>query len=86
VVAVEGEFLTLTAVVRTDDPDLTIAGVATADLTVAFTTTGVTSTTAGVSQVGVPAGTERRKFSVPLDGASKKFLRLIATLDVGAPI
>lgn len=86
VVAVEGDFLTLTAIVRTDDPDLTIAGVATSDLTVAFTTTGVTSTTAGVSQDGVPAGTERRKYSVPLEGADKKFLRLIATLDGGAPI
>ncbi len=76
VVAVEGGNLTLTAIVRTDDPDLTIVGVATADLAVAFTSTDVTSTTAGVNQDGVPAGTERRKYSVPIGSGSKKFLRL----------
>ncbi len=80
VVEVEGANLTLTAIVRTDDPSLTIVGVATSDLTVAFSTTDVTSTTDGVSQDGVPTGTERRKYSVPIGIGGKEFIRLISTL------
>ncbi|MDX2082360.1 MAG: lamin tail domain-containing protein [Terrimicrobiaceae bacterium] len=79
VTAVEGPNLTITAIVRTNNSGLTVTGEATGNLAGSWTSTGVTSTTAGVSQVGVPDGTERRKFSVPISG-NRTFIRLRAVL------
>ncbi len=74
--------LSLTAVVRTDDPKLTVVGTTRTDLiTGNWTTTGVSGSPAGSGtlgdQVGVTTG-ERRVYTV--NTASKTFLRLEATL------
>jgi hypothetical protein len=68
--------LTLTAIVRTDDPALTVIGEHNTDLTLG-TWTSLGNGTATADQNGVPAGNERRAFSTPADG-TKKFLRLRA--------
>jgi hypothetical protein len=69
--------LTLTAIIRVNDPQLTVSAQASSDLT-NWTTNNVTSEPA-VDQTGVPEGSERRVFRAPLDGA-KKFLRLFFNL------
>lgn len=73
--------LTLTAIVRTDDPNLVIVGVATADLANGpWLQDGVTST-AAEDQTGVPAGNERRIYSIDKDANTQLFLRLQAILN-----
>ena len=81
-----GQYFTyIEAVVRTDDSKLTITPEATTDLGAGFSTNGTWTTegaSLGVSQAGVPAGCERKKFiqwqlTPPGD---RKFLRLKATL------
>ena len=74
--------LSLTAVVRTDDPKLTVVGTTKTDLTSGtWTTTGVSGSPAGSGtlgdQTGVTAG-QRRVYTVTT--ATKTFLRLEATL------
>lgn len=72
--------LSLTAVVRIDDPALTVIGEAVADLSGTWGTGGIVTATLAADQTGLPAGTVRRVFTVNLDGAARKFLRLSATL------
>lgn len=81
VTALEGSNLTITAIVRTNNSQLTVTAEATTDLANAssWSTNGITSTIEGISQIGVPEGTERRKFSVPVS-SPRTFLRLRATL------
>lgn len=69
--------LTLTAVVRVDDPALTVTCESSTTLT-SWNPADVSSE-AAADQTGVPAGCERRIYSAPLEG-SKKFLRLRITL------
>ena len=81
-----GQYYTyIEAVVRTDDSKLTITPEATTDLGAGFSTNGTWNTegaSLGVSQVGVPAGCERKKFILwqLTPPGDRKFLRLKATL------
>ncbi|MCU0792386.1 MAG: DUF5011 domain-containing protein [Opitutaceae bacterium] len=70
--------LSLTAVVRTDDSALTVVGEAVTDLAGTWGTGGAVSVTLAADQTGLPAGCVRRVFTVQLDGAARKFLRLRA--------
>jgi hypothetical protein len=77
VVGMDGNNLTLTAVVRKDST-LTIVGQAVANLEDYGTLASVTSltgTSEGVSQIGVPTDCERKIFKSNLQG-TKSFLRL----------
>jgi hypothetical protein len=81
-VSLNGSILTMTAVVRTNDTNLTIVGQSLTDLTGTWTTispnsNGVASTNTNSS--GVPAGCQRRDFNA--DGGTNKrtFLRLKAS-------
>ena len=78
VTALDGAQLSLIAIVRTDDPGLSVTGEASNALS-GWSSVGVTFTTVGISQAGVPAGAERRKYSVDRNGNTKLFLRLHAT-------
>jgi hypothetical protein len=79
VLSTTGGNLSLTAIVRTDDPALTVSGQSLTDLTLGtWSSLEVTSTTEGLDQTGLAAqGLERRRYSVPATG-TKKFLRLRA--------
>ena len=80
VVSATSNTLVLTAVVRTDDPNLSVLGTTKTDLASgSWTTTGVSGTPAG-SGVGTPLspGRETRVYTVTT--ASRTFLRLEATL------
>jgi endonuclease/exonuclease/phosphatase family metal-dependent hydrolase len=69
----------ITAIVRTNDPQLTVVGCVTDDLSLGpWSTNGVTKTNA-VDQSGVPSGTARQIFSIPRTNNSQ-FLRLDAIL------
>ena len=72
--------LSLTAVVRTDDSNLSVTAETTTDLSASgsWTTAGVTETLAA-DQTNLPAGCVRKVFTVSTVGAAKKFLRLKAT-------
>ena len=76
----ENDTLSLTATIRTSDPNMTITAETSPDLTQFWTTNGITSTTDGIDQTNTPAGNERRQFSVPTSQDSMRFLRLKATL------
>jgi hypothetical protein len=78
-VAMDDSELSITAIVRTNNSQLAIAAEATTNLASAWSPTDVTTSTEGISQADVPAGSERRKFSVPVSG-TKRFLRLKITL------
>ncbi|MEK7954248.1 endonuclease [Luteolibacter soli] len=71
--------LVLTAIVRVDDPHLSVIGEAVTHLA-NFSTPGlitiVSPTTAGVSQSGVPSGCERRQYRIATTGAARRFIRL----------
>ena len=76
--------LSITAIVRTDDPDhLTVVGQAVTSLA-DYATPGsgveVLGDATGIDQTGVPPGCEKQKFSVNRDGAARMFLRLNSTL------
>gem|GEM_PF-3191610 len=74
--------LVLSAVVRADDPALTVVAESSGNLAAGiWTGQGVVAAGAaeGVPQDGVPAGCERRVFSVPATGDAR-FLRLRAVL------
>jgi hypothetical protein len=79
VLSTTGGNLSLTAIVRTDDPSLTVSGQSLTDLVLGtWSSSEVTSTTEGLDQTGLAAqGLERRRYSVPATG-TKKFLRLRA--------
>lgn len=70
--------LTLTAIVRSDDTSLTIAGEASTDLSTGWSSTGVSVSNAA-SQAGVPQGCTRKVFSVSRGSEDKKFIRIKAT-------
>jgi hypothetical protein len=70
--------LTLTAVVRTNDPSLNVVGEAGVNLS-NWNTNGVSNTPAG-SQINVPEGCQRRIYSVDrANSPSRQFLRLKVT-------
>jgi hypothetical protein len=71
--------LSITAIVRTNDPNLAVFGESLTNLSVPpWLTNGVTQTNAG-DQSGVPSGTARQIFSVPRTNTNQ-FLRLDAIL------
>jgi len=81
--SVAGEYLVITAIVRTDNPKLTVVGEAVADLDNYASGTLVEEVEGVVAadQDGVPEGCMRRTFSVAIEGSvTKKFLRLKASL------
>jgi hypothetical protein len=70
----------LTAIVRTNDPKLTVVGRATDDLSLGpWSTNGVTKTNA-VDQSGVPSGNQRQIFSIERGTNNRLNLRLDAVL------
>jgi autotransporter-associated beta strand protein len=71
--------LKLTAVVRTNDANLTVTAETNTDLAApgSWTVTGVTESLAA-DQTNLPAGCVRKVYSVSITGASKKFLRIKA--------
>ncbi len=78
--AVTSSNLSITAIVRTNDPSLDVFGEGITNLSVGpWSTNGVTQT-ASTNQVGVPAGTERQIFSIDRGTNNRLFLRLDAIL------
>jgi len=78
-VTVVGDTLILTAIIRSNDPALTVTGQAVADLTTygdPLTVTLVSGSAAGVDQSNVPAGCQRQEFRSTLNGATQQFMRL----------
>ncbi|MBJ7326406.1 MAG: hypothetical protein JHC52_03570 [Chthoniobacterales bacterium] len=74
-----GTSFTLTAIVRTNDPLLTLVGQSSTDL---MTWTNMATNpfgTPSASQTNVPFGCNRRDFTIPIDLDVKKFLRLKIT-------
>jgi hypothetical protein len=67
--------LSITAIVRTNDPTLTVAGQALTDLLVGPWSTNTVTMTPG-DQTEVPAGFQRQIWSTPRGSDTKKFLRL----------
>ena len=79
---VAGDWLTLTAIIRTNDPDLTVTGQQVAH-PADFAVPGTITTVPGVAaadQSGVPEGCQRREFRVPIPASTPVFLRITATL------
>jgi hypothetical protein len=82
-ISLNGSNVTLTAVVRTNDTNLTIVGQSSTNLSGAWTTISPNSN--GVVSIvstntnNVPTGCQRRDFSVPKDTNSRLFLRLKAS-------
>ena len=79
---VTGGYLVITAIVRTDDPNLTVVGEAVTDLE-NYTSGNSVVEVPGVDaadQDGVPVGCKLRTFSVEKGSDAKKFLRLKASL------
>jgi hypothetical protein len=78
VTVLDGSKLTLTAVVRTNDPSLSVVGEAGVNLS-SWNTNGV-SNAPSASQASVPEGCERRIYSVDrANSPSRQFLRLRVT-------
>jgi hypothetical protein len=79
---VSGGNLVLTAIVRVDDPKLSVFGEVVTSLA-NYGTQAATTMIDGADaadQTGVPAGHKRQTFTVPQGADSRKFLRLKATL------
>jgi hypothetical protein len=79
---ISGPNLVITAIVRTDDPKLTVVGEVVTNIA-DYGTAGSITTVQGVDtpdQTGVPAGCKRQSFTVQKGTDSKKFLRLKSTL------
>ena len=80
--AVSGGNLVLTAIVRVDDPKLSVFG----EVVTSLANYGTPASTTMIDgaeasdQTGVPAGHKRQTFTVPQGADTKKFLRLKATL------
>jgi hypothetical protein len=74
--------LVITAIVRTDDSNLTVVGEAVTNLAHYTSGTSVVEVQGVDSpdQGGVPTGCKRRTFSVSQGSDAKKFLRLKASL------
>jgi hypothetical protein len=72
--------LSLTAIVRTNDPNLATVGTALTDLLGGTWSTEGVTITPDEDQDGVPEGCERQIFSTPRGEDGKKFLRLQSTL------
>ena len=73
--------LSITAVVRTNDPTLTVSGQTLTNLLVGpWTTNNVTVTVVDPQPVDVPEGCQVQIFSTPRDADTKRFLRLQTTL------
>jgi hypothetical protein len=73
--------LSITAIVRTNDPDLSVFGQSITNLSLGtWNTADVTRITNGVDQTSVPAGNQRQIFSTPRNSEAAKFLRLQSTL------
>jgi len=82
VVAIEAGYLIVSAVIRTDDPDLVVTGVVVSDLAdFGGPAQIIIAGERAADQSGVPAGHEHQLFRVLIgSGDSKKFLRLEAVL------
>jgi hypothetical protein len=79
--AVTSSNLSITAIVRTNDPNLSVLGQSIVNLGAGtWTNSDVSRITDGVNQTGVPSGNQRQIFSTPLGTDGKKFLRLQTTL------
>jgi hypothetical protein len=81
--SVAGEYLVITAIVRTDNPKLTVVGESVTNLDNYASGTSVVEVQGAdaADQGGVPEGCMRRTFSVAIEGSdAKKFLRLKASL------
>ncbi len=78
--AVTSSNLSITAVVRTNDPSLKVFGQSIVDLAAGTWSSNGVSTNIPVDQTGVPSGNQRQIFSTPLGIDGKKFLRLQTTL------
>jgi hypothetical protein len=79
--AVTSSNLSITAIVRTNDPNLGVFGQSIVNLGAGiWTNNDVSRITNGVDQTGVPSGNQRQIFSTPLGIDGKKFLRLQTTL------
>ncbi len=72
--------LSLTAIVRTNDPNLATVGAAIVNLSGGTWSTDGVTMTPDVNQDDVPEGCERQIFSAPRGVDGKKFLRLQSTL------
>jgi len=73
--------LSITAIVRTNDPSLAVYGQSIRDLAAGTWMTNDVSMAPSVDQGGVPAGTQRQIFSTPrATNDTRKFLRLQTTL------
>jgi hypothetical protein len=80
---VTGGNLVITAIVRVDDPKLTVEGQAVTDLANYASGTSIVTvpgSAVGVDQTNVPSGCQRKTFTVAQGADAKKFLRLSATL------
>jgi endonuclease I len=74
---IDGGYLVLSALVRTDDPDLVVTGLAVDDLADFGGPSEVTVPgERAADQAGVPEGHEHRLFRVPAGSSDRKFLRL----------
>ena len=77
--SVTSSSLTMTAIVRTNDPNLTVVGKVVGDLSGSpWNTTNVTMTPG--DQAGVGEGLQRQIWSAPRGGESQKFIRLEVVL------
>ena len=65
----------MTAIVRTNDPHLTVIGQTVGNLTGSTWTSSQVTMTPG-DQTGVGEGLQRQVWSTPRDGWSEKFIRL----------
>ena len=80
--SVTGGYLVITAIVRTDDPNLTVVGEAVTNLGNYASGTSVVEVQGvdAADQGGVPVGCKLRTFSIAQGSDAKKFLRLKASL------
>jgi len=78
-----GDRLSLSAVVRDNDPGLRVAGESVDEISGLWSTQGVTvrGRRQGVSQAEVGPGFERREYAVPVAGTDRRFLRLRVELE-----
>ena len=73
--SVTANSLTMTAIVRTNDPHLTVIGQTIGNLTRSTWTTSQVTMTPG-DQTGVGEGLQRQIWSTPRDGGNEKYIRL----------
>ena len=78
--SLEGNLLSFTTIVRTNDPSLVVTAQVASDVTLGPWSTNGVSRTNPADQSGVPGGTVRTIFSVDRGTNSALFLRLEATL------